>query len=357
VVAVGDEAKRQRQSGEHQRPGVQVGDRAAAGEADARHPVMEVLAVGAVDRLAVLQPLEHDERRVEERHGQQDQRQHERDDSRRLDGCLDRDHAHHQAEQVRAAVAHEARRRREVVEEETECRAGRQRREDSRLRAAEVERDHRHRAGDDRADAGCQAVNAVGEVDDVHHQHEPEHGQDRTGVRHAGVRECERADERQRDRLHGDAVVNDDHRRDDLTRELDDRRQLEAIVDRADERDHGCGQQHAMPQLMFGGIAGRQPDQRRDERAGEDRKAAEQRRRILREAALTRFVDGADGLRDAHRERRQQRRHGGGYEKGVKRVELVRMRHESGQHRRRRGHTPAVGVRPDQTALPVAISW
>ncbi len=329
MVAVGDEAQRQREPREHQRPRVQVGDRAPAGEADPRHSMVEVLAVGTVDRLAVLEPLEHDERRVEERHGEQDQRQHERDDRRRLDRRLDRDHAHHQAEQVRAAVAHEARRGREVVEQEAERRPRRQRRQHARLRAPEVERDHRHRRGDDRADARREAIDAVGEVDDVHHQHEPEHGQHRAGVRHAGVRERERADERQRDRLHRDPEVHDDDGGRHLTRELGGRRQLEAVVERADERDHRRRQQHAAPQLVFGPIARRQPDQHRDERPGEDRKAAEQRRRALREAALTRFVDRADRPCDPDRQRRQQRGDGGRHEEGVKRVELVGMRHRT----------------------------
>ena len=35
--------------------------------------------------------------------------------------------------------------------------------------------------------------------------------------------------------------------RDELAGELDDRRQLEAIVERADERDHPCREQHAVP--------------------------------------------------------------------------------------------------------------
>ena len=72
VVGVRHEAQRERESGEHQRPCVQVGDRAAIGEPDACHAVMEVLAVGGVYGAAVLQALEHDEGRVEERHGEQD---------------------------------------------------------------------------------------------------------------------------------------------------------------------------------------------------------------------------------------------------------------------------------------------
>ena len=85
--------------------------------------------------------------------------------------------------------------------------------------------------------------------------------------------------------------------------------QLEAVIERADERDHRGGEQHAVPQLRlrFAGVAGGQPDQAGDERAREDRKAPEQRRRALGEPALARLVDRTDDPREAHRERRQQR--------------------------------------------------
>jgi hypothetical protein len=96
VVAVGDEAQRQREAGKQQRPRIQVGDRAPATEADAGHAMVEVLAIGPVDRLSVLQALEHHEGGVEERHRQQDQRQHERDHRRCLHGGLDGDHTHQQ---------------------------------------------------------------------------------------------------------------------------------------------------------------------------------------------------------------------------------------------------------------------
>ena len=46
VVGVGDEAQRQREPGHHQRPAVEVGERPPLREADVRHPVVEVPAVG-----------------------------------------------------------------------------------------------------------------------------------------------------------------------------------------------------------------------------------------------------------------------------------------------------------------------
>ena len=111
--------------------------------------------------------------------------------------------------------------------------------------------------------------------------------------------------------------MHDDHRRHDLAGELDQRRGVEAIVERAHERDHAGGEQHAVPQLVVLAESGGQPDQPRDERTGEDREAAEQRRGAFRQAALTRLVDRPDRAREAHRKRRQQRRHGSGEQEGV----------------------------------------
>ncbi len=283
VVAVGDEAQRQGDACEHQRPGVQVGDRAPVGEADSRHAMVEVLAVGTVDRLLVLQPLEDDERAIQERHREQDQGQHERHDGRGLDGCLDCDHAHQQAEQIRSAVAHEAGCRREVEDQEAQCGPRRDRGEHPRRLTVEVVGDHRHRAGHDHAHARGEAVDAVGEVDDVHHRDEADHGQHRARVGCARVRELQVPDERQRDRLHGDAVVDDDHGRHDLPDQLRERMQVEAVVDRADGDDHGRREQQAAPDLVRFPVSGGQPHQHRDQHAGEDREAAQQRRVAVRE--------------------------------------------------------------------------
>ena len=63
----------------------------------------------------------------------------------------------------------------------------------------------------DRADAGGEAVDAVGEVDDVHHRHEAD---DRD--RPAGAAEVDRAEERRRDVADLDAGADRDDRRDDL---------------------------------------------------------------------------------------------------------------------------------------------
>jgi hypothetical protein len=291
--------------------------------------MVEMLAVGAIEWLAVLQALEYHEGRVEKRYGEQDQRQHKRHYGLGLDSSLDGDDAHQQAQQLRAAVTHEARRGREVVKQEAERRPGGQRRQHSRLLTVQVKGDDRHRGGDDRAHARRQPVDAVGEVDDVHHHHKSNHGDDRSRVGEARVRERERAGERQRNRLHRNAEVHHDHRCQHLPEQLDRRVQVKAVVEHANTRDHGGGQQYAVPQLrlLFARVTSGQPHQAGDQRPGEDRKTTQQRRRPLGQAPLARFVDRPDHPGETHRQRCQQRGDDRGGQKGVKRVELVWMRH------------------------------
>ena len=238
--------------------------------------MVEMLVVGGVDRAPVLQALEHHERRVEKRHSEQDQRQHERDHHRRLDCRLDGYDSHQQAEQVRPAIAHETGSRGKIVDQEAECRTGGDGGQHSGFCAIEVEGDDRERAGDDHAHPGRQAVDTVGEIDDVHHHYESEHSQHRPGVREARVGEVKLADERQRDQLHGHSEVHDDHRRCDLAGQLCDRRQVEAVVQCSHSRDERSSQQYAVPHLRARSIAGRQERQHRDEHTCEDRQAAEQ---------------------------------------------------------------------------------
>ncbi len=78
------------------------------GEPDVRHPVVEVPGVRLVDRTPVLEPLGDHEARVEDRHGEHDQREGQSDDRVGLQCALDGGHAEQVTEQVRARVPHEA---------------------------------------------------------------------------------------------------------------------------------------------------------------------------------------------------------------------------------------------------------
>ena len=74
VASTGRSAARPRAPAIVQRPRVQVEHGPALREADPVEAVVEVVGVAAVDRAPVLDPLGHHEARVEERHGEHDQR-------------------------------------------------------------------------------------------------------------------------------------------------------------------------------------------------------------------------------------------------------------------------------------------
>ena len=155
----------------------------------------------------------------------------------------------------------------------------------------------------------------VGQVDDVHHPDQPDHGQHA-----AGVRQLERADERDRDVRHDRAAHRHrDHRGRDLAEQLPLRREGMGVVDRADERDQArAGEDRPGVDGAAGAGRGasrvvevdrrRQPERRGDEHAGEDREATQRGRVPLGQAALARHRDSADPPRQPAGERRQ---HGG----------------------------------------------
>ena len=138
--------------------------------------------------------------------------------------------------------------------------------------------------------------------------------------------EVDRADERQREVRDLDAGRDRDRRRQDLAGELEAGRQVEAVVERADDGDQRrAGEDPAHAVL---GHAGEVEQRRRDqEHGGEDRQPAEQRRGGTAQAAGRALVDGADAPREARAERRQ---HGGDGE-----------RHHEGEYRVAPGHACA----------------
>ena len=137
IVAVRDQPQGERQPGQDQGPAVEVGERAPLGEADVGHAVVEVPAVGLVDRLVVLESLGDHEGGVEDRHREDHQRESECDHGIGLQRSLDRHDGDHVAEQVGAGVPHEARGRREAVAQEPERAAGGDRRQHPGLGAVQ----------------------------------------------------------------------------------------------------------------------------------------------------------------------------------------------------------------------------
>ena len=155
------------------------------------------------------------------------------------------------------------------------------------------ERDRGERDRGDRADAGGQAVHAVDEVDHVHERHDPDNGE---RVRERGA-ERDRADERDRHLLDPHARRHGGDRGEQLADELEVGRELEHVVERADERDHARADEDPGALVRPGE---EHPDRRGDRH--EDREPAEPRRRVLVEAALARAVDRADPPRERCRD-------------------------------------------------------
>ena len=88
-----------------------------------------------------------------------------------------------------------------------------------------------------------QPIHAIGEVDDVHHRRPAR-------SRSASVRRCGKLSAPKSGTVRcstSDAGLFGDNRRGDLARELERRMDVEAIVDRADDRDHSTSEQHAVP--------------------------------------------------------------------------------------------------------------
>ena len=169
----------------------------------------------------------------------------------------------------------------EVVKQKPERRARRQRGQDPGRADVQIESDDRERDAVDRAQPGRQTIDAVGEVDDVHHSHEPE---DRQVI--ARVRELERSYERERQIGHLDSALDREHRRSDLSRQLHGRGQVERVVCRTDQRDQAgasgdppsvdgpaCALERADRSREVDRI--RQPDGGRHEDADQNRQATE----------------------------------------------------------------------------------
>ncbi len=72
----------------------------------------------------------------------------------------------------------------------------------------------------------------------------------------------------------------------------------------------------AAARIAFSPVVVGQEEDARDERAGEDREAAEQRGRVLREPDVLLLVDRADPPREARCEGREDGRHGEGDQRG-----------------------------------------
>ena len=209
-------------------------ERTALREAAVDDPVRGVVAAALADRPSLEQPHDRDERRVEDRHREHEDRQEQRRD-RRPGDVPAREQAEageDEAEHLAARVAHEDRRGPAGADVEgEEAEAGE--RERQREHEHEVVLVHgggvdREVAGGDRGERRGEAVHVVEQVERVRHPDEPEQpDRDREDV--------------VADDLDGEAAREHDHGGGELGAELRERRQRADVVDEAgDEQDRAA---------------------------------------------------------------------------------------------------------------------
>lgn len=216
-------------------------DGLALRETEIEQTVMEMSLIRLEDWHAAAVAAHDGERRVEDWQAERQDRHDQRDRRGALDGADDRDAREHEAEELAARIAHEDLSRIEVVVQEAERCAGKRGRQhgdedDALLQCHEEDRD-----GRDRRDACGEAVEAVDEVDRIRQADEPE---DRR--RDGEKLEVDVVAERVRDEIDADIKCKDEHAgRDDLAQELHLGRQVDVVVDEADDEDDRAADQEA----------------------------------------------------------------------------------------------------------------
>jgi hypothetical protein len=237
--------------------------------------VVDVVAVGAEDRLPAEEPPDDRQRRVEHREAERDDGDGHGDHGRRLLRAEQPDPGEHEAEEQAPGIAEEDRRRMEVVEEEAERRAGEQDRHRRRAADPVDRRDDEHRRQCEEGGPRGQPVEPVDQVEGVRDRDEPDHGEERP--RHRV--ELDHPDERERELLHAHAGESDGERDADLGEELPPRPDVPQIVEES-EGMHGRGARehdrelsaidpHAVEPLP-GGEHGKRHGDREDDRHAAD---------------------------------------------------------------------------------------
>jgi hypothetical protein len=278
----------------------------------ARHveqPVVHVLPVRGEDRRALAQAAQDRQRRVHQWDGEGHERYEQRDQRDPAVG-LDREQREQEAHQQRARVAQEDARRREVVRQEAQQRAGQGDADAQRERLTRLPGEHRQRGRHDRRHSAGQAVEPVEQVEGVRDGDDPE------GRRHPHepARQLDRgARERVGEAEDLEAVGDHEQRRQHLEAELRARAQAEAIVHDAQREDHPAAQQQP-PQL--GVRQTHRGELGHGEGRGEARRHRQppEQRHVLPHAhlALVGSVHGADAQRQPAHQRRAENRHAEG---------------------------------------------
>ena len=257
-------------------------DRTLLGEAVVHEAVRRVIASALVHRPAVEQPHDGDERRVQDRDGEDENRKEEGGDRRTGDLPARRqaERCEQEAEHLAAGVAHEDRGRLAVAQiEREETRAGeceRERQCQDAVALVDLERVDGEEHGGDRGESRRKAVHVVEQVERVRHPDEPD--------------ECDDTrEEVVRDQA-GDREPVEDHEEccGDLGGELRNRAEREEVVEETRHEEDGAPSEDRHELAAGGRRADRDRDPEAGQDPGEDADAAEHRRRSLVPAILAR---------------------------------------------------------------------
>ena len=263
-----------------------------------------MVAPALVNRAPFEQTHDRDERRVEDRHGEDEDRQQERcgGRARHLVARQEPEAGDGEAEHLRAGVAHERLGRPAQAQVEAQ---------EADARKCQREREHEHRvvrvdgdgverevAGRDRGERGREPVHVVEQVERVRHPDEPDHTQ-----RHR--------DPVAPDDLDRQAAPQRDRSCAELRPELRPGGKRVQVVDEPREEEHRAADQHA-PQLRARlERTGRERDEGTGEQPGEDPEPADERGLLLVPAIGARrsgeaAEDGGTERRPDHRVRGSQ---------------------------------------------------
>ena len=301
------------------RYGAEQDDGALVGEAPVDQAVRRVIAAALRHRAALDQAHDRDERGVEDRDREDEQRQEQRCHRRSCDGPArgEAERRDREAEQLAAAVAHEDGGRPaepDVVREEAEAReeeAERERRDQmARMDGERVDREER--AGN-RGQRCREPVHVVQEVEGVRHPHDPDDA-DRRGERAV------------RDDLDADPCREDDRRGRNLREDLRERREPEDVVDEPRGVEQRAARENPAELTCRGNRTHEERDAGRDEEPRQEAASPEQRRRAGVPAVGSRGRDDVScrGGAEQHPDREQTGREcgecGRGHDHGAARL-------------------------------------
>ena len=328
---------------------MQIRGRASLREADAHEAVVEVVVVGRPRRAPVLQPLQHDEGGVENRHRHHEQRPGQCDRGGRLQHALHGDQREQKSKRERPRVAHEDLRGVVVVAEEAERGAADDGGQHGRISATERDGEQRKRPRGDRHDPCRERIHAVDQVHEIGENRHPE--------------------ERQRNRRPADVVIAEERQRHMLDPQIPaeyrdqrhdrDRQELRARAEPADvivETHDGHetrAQQH--PCIRAVDV---DPYRRRGEDRDHDRHPADARNRPVDARPVAAIVDApirgaslaTSGVRTSTSAAAVRKAH------GIPSSTSPRMESPGGSLRRTPPESPIAREAPD-TGASIALPW